>query len=168
MSAGRPTDYSKEILEKAQEYLDSCQDEEVQLVKLENEEKGYTSYENKLRVDLPSIEGLARHLEVSRSTPYEWAKQHPEFSDILKDIKLEQAKRLINNGLSGDYNSTITKLILTKHGYSDKTELMGKDGKDLFPVPILNNMNVSNHDRDQENQRSDETDSGDSGRDLSE
>ena len=77
--------------------------------------KGYTI--------LPSIEGLARYLEVSRDTLYEWEKQYPEFSDILEAVRAEQADRLINNGLSGDYNPTITKLMLSKHGYSDKTDI---------------------------------------------
>jgi hypothetical protein len=119
---GRPTEYSPKLLAKANEYLDLCKDEEIQTVRLVNEEKGYTSYENKLKVKLPSIEGLARYLGVARSTVYEWEKIHSEFSDILEQVKQEQAERLINNGLSGDYNSTISKLILTKHGYSDKSE----------------------------------------------
>jgi DNA-binding transcriptional regulator YiaG len=119
---GRPTEYGPELLKKAQEYLANCKDETAQIVKQANSEKGYEMYENKLKVKLPSIEGLARFLNVSRSTLYEWEKEYPEFSDILEAIKAEQAERLINNGLSGDYNSTIAKLILTKHGYSDKTE----------------------------------------------
>ena len=35
----------------------------------------------------------------------------------------KQEKDLINKGLTGDFNSTITKLILTKHGYSDKQDI---------------------------------------------
>lgn len=162
MPAGRPTDYSSDLLEKAQEYLALCQDEEVQVVKLSNEEKGYVSYENKLKVKLPSIEGLARFLGIARSSVYLYAEQHQEFSDILEDIKAEQAQRLINNGLSGDYNSTISKLILTKHGYSDKQEITGADGKDLIPQPILGNLNVPTHDsyeEDSETQKANPSDS---------
>ncbi len=119
---GRPTEYTSALLAKAQEYLAECEDEEVQVVKQSNSEKGYEMYDNRLKVKLPSIEGLARYLGVARSSIYLWADEHQEFSDILEAIKAEQAERLINNGLSGDYNSTIAKLILTKHGYSDKSE----------------------------------------------
>jgi hypothetical protein len=34
-----------------------------------------------------------------------------------------QASQPIQNGLVNNYNSTITKLMLTKHGYSDKQEI---------------------------------------------
>lgn len=121
MPAGRPIEYSKEILEKAQEYLDLCIDEEYDWTRTNGDKS--TSYEHRIKVKLPSIEGLAVYLKVARSTIYEWEKIYPEFSDILEDIKAEQAQRLINNGLSGDYNPTIAKLILTKHDYSDKSEV---------------------------------------------
>jgi hypothetical protein len=51
---------------------------------------------------------------------------------------------------------------------TNKTEVTGKDGKDLFPVPILNNMNVQPHDSNQENKPTGETDQGSTGRDISE
>jgi len=58
---------------------------------------------------------------------------YQEFSDILKELDADQEIKLLNSGLTGDFNSTITKLILTKHGYSDKTqqELSGPNGGDL-------------------------------------
>lgn len=96
--AGRPPDYNDQTVEKAKEYLESCDKE------------------------LPSLEGLAVFLEIHRSTVYDWKEKYSDFSDILERILTEQAKRLMNNGLSGKWNSTISKLILTKHGYSDKTE----------------------------------------------
>ena len=165
-TAGRPTEYTTEILEKAQEYLDSCVDEEYDWTKTDGDKS--TSYEHRIRVNLPSIEGLARYLNIARSTLYLWEKEHQEFSDILGDIKAEQAQRLIKNGLSGDYNSTISKLILTKHGYSDKQEITGANGKDLIPQPILGNLNVlPTDDGDSQDSEALETDTGDSGRNIS-
>ncbi len=38
----------------------------------------------------------------------------------------------MNNGLSGDYNPTIAKVLLTKHGYREGIEATGKDGEKLF------------------------------------
>ncbi|MDF7480882.1 DNA-packaging protein, partial [Proteus mirabilis] len=34
-----------------------------------------------------------------------------------------QEMKLINSGLAGDFNATITKLMLANHGYSEKQEV---------------------------------------------
>jgi len=100
---GRPTDYSEKIPLLAEDYL--------------------AHYEGLGEV-LPSIEGLSEYLGVARSTIYEWAKDEKkkEFSDILEKVLAAQGKKLINSGLLGKFNSTITKVMLTKHGYRDQTE----------------------------------------------
>ncbi|WP_166506701.1 DNA-packaging protein [Sodalis glossinidius] len=77
---------------------------------------------------VPSVAGLACYLGISRSTAQEYAKENEEFSGTLEAIKTLQENRLINKGLTGDFNATITKLMLANHGYSDKQELTGKDG----------------------------------------
>lgn len=133
---GRPTEYKEDILVKAKEYIDSCEDEETQKVKQSNNNKGYEMYYNKIKVNLPTIEGLAVYLEISRDTIYDWEKKYKEFSDIIERLRAKQANALINNGLSGDYNATIAKVLLTKHGYREGIEQMGKDGKDLIPETI--------------------------------
>ena len=84
-------------------------------------------YLEKSRV-IPSVVGLARYLDVSRSTLYLWGDNHDEFSGILDSIKDEQHEILVSSGLTGDFNPTMAKLMLTKHGYSDKQELTGNDG----------------------------------------
>ena len=101
---GRPTDYNDSILEKANDYLEN-----------------YESYEDAI----PSVAGLATVLEVARSTVYDWASQEAkkEFSDILQKILAKQERVLINKGLTGDFNSNITKLALGKHGYSEKQDV---------------------------------------------
>lgn len=98
MPAGRPQEYNDTFTEKAKEYLKQTD------------------------LELPSVEGLAVFLEVHRSTIYDWKDKFDEFSDIVEKILAEQAKSLMNNGLTGKWNSTISKLLLTKHGYSDKIE----------------------------------------------
>ena len=66
--------------------------------------------------------GLANYIGVTKQTLYNWEKQNAEFAE-LKDMILQlQEERLVNNGLSGDYNSVIDKVILTKHGYRDVVE----------------------------------------------
>ena len=71
---------------------------------------------------VPSVAGLAFVLGKSRNALYEWAKQSGEFNDILEAIAGVQEMLLIDGGLAGDFNATITKMMMTKHGYSDKTE----------------------------------------------
>jgi len=112
MTVGRPTDYDPvRTPERAQAYVDAPRSETVRI---------------------PTLEGLAVFLNVSRSTIYEWANKHPEFSDILEQAMARQAQGLIENGLMGIYNATITKLLLTKHGYVDKQEITGAYGSKLF------------------------------------
>ena len=123
MPAGRPTSYQPEFIEKVKEYLAIRQDEEVKTVKQSNIEKGYEMYETKVKVNLPTIEGLAKFLGVDKSSLYEWAEKYPEFSHALENVRIEQHDRLIDKGLSGDYNSTIAKLVLSSnHNYREKTE----------------------------------------------
>lgn len=107
--AGRPTDYSDSMVSDAWNYVKEFANDE--------------GSGDKLKVNLPTIEGLALYLEISRSTLYLWQKEHPEFSDIIEVLQQKQAQVLINNGLSGNYNSTIAKVLLTKHGYNDKQEV---------------------------------------------
>ena len=55
---------------------------------------------------------------------YRWADEEGnEFRDILDSIMDYQRFELTNKGLKGETNSVITKLMLTKHGYSDKQEI---------------------------------------------
>lgn len=117
MAGGRPTDYKENTCQKAQEYLDQCID-------VRSDAGGLT-------VNLPSVAGLARHLNVARSTIYSWRDLHPEFLDILEQILAEQEKRLMENGLAGTYHASIAKLALGKHGYTDEQHLTHEVGETL-------------------------------------
>lgn len=127
---GRPTKLTEELFAAAREYLDR--------------EGSYGDPR------LPSIEGLALHLGVHRDTLHTWDKEDGRFSDILEELRQRQAKKLIDKGLNNLYNSTISKLILSKHGYVEKQETdLTTKGKEL-PSPILGGMSVSKHDSDTE------------------
>ncbi len=114
----RPVEYNEEVVVRVQSYLDACVDEQYQLLKTDGDKS--TSYENKVRVRLPTIEGLALYLKIHKDTVYEWEKTYSEFSDVIGELRHRQAQALINNGLSGDYNPTIAKVLLSKHGYKEE------------------------------------------------
>jgi hypothetical protein len=124
MSAGRPTLYSEDVLINTKAYLDSCED-----VELERDQGQRTEY--KLNVKLPTVQGLAVHLGVSRDTIYEWATVHGEFSGTIELLLAKQGDKLINQGLAGNYNPTIAKLMLSSnHGMKEKSETDVTSGGD--------------------------------------
>lgn len=98
-AGGRPTVATPENVEKAWQYVNGdWQLDEV----------------------IPTVEGLAVYLRISRETIY----AREEFSDIAREIKEKQSKILVSSGLKGDFNSVIAKLILSsKHGYVEKSEI---------------------------------------------
>lgn len=99
---GRPTKLNDELIAKANEYI----------------------YDFRSNDDIiPSVAGLACYLDIARSTIYKYKDENPDFSDILERIEQLQEKMLINGGLMGDFNAPITKLMMTKHGYSDKQDV---------------------------------------------
>jgi len=118
MAGGRPTKYNDEILAKARAYVDG----------------GYIECGDVI----PQMAGLAIELDISRETIYDWSDDpdKKEFSDIVAKCLRAQERKLLNGSLSGTLNSTIAKLILTKHGYSERIqqEHMGEDGG---PISVL-------------------------------
>lgn len=128
----RPTKLTQELLDKAKGYIDTCVDEPILT------DKGALMY---VDVNLPSKVGLALYLDINKDTVEEWCKgveafdgidQLPEekeiselrheFSVIVKGVMQEQEKRLINNGLGGLYKEKTNSMLLSKHGYAEKTE----------------------------------------------
>lgn len=105
---GRPTKCTDELLTKAKQYL--------------------LDWDTKLNEAIPSIASLAVYLGISRESCMEWKRNpnanenYSHFAYIIQNIMALQEATLLTNGLKGSYNSTITKLILSKHGYSDKID----------------------------------------------
>lgn len=100
---GAPTKYSDSVLETAADYV-----------------VNFSDYGDAI----PSVVGLAVALETHRDTIYAWAKDEDkaDFSDIVKRLATNQERKLLNGGLDNSFNPTIAKLLLGKHGYSDKSE----------------------------------------------
>ena len=108
MAAGRPTKYTPELLEAAHAYADGA----------------WVLAGDKV----PTVVGLALDIGITKATCYAWAQEpdKAEFSDILKKVEGKQERELVNGGIAGDFNPAITKMMMTKHGYSDKIETDNK------------------------------------------
>ena len=101
--AGRPTNLTKEVIKQAWDYVDGF------------EAHGHA---------VPSVVGLCKVINRSKSSVYRWAEEeNSEFWDILRAINENQELVTFNRALTGDYNASIAKLLLGKHGYSDKQEI---------------------------------------------
>ena len=105
--AGRPTKCTTELVEKARDYLVNY-----------NEQHGDV---------IPSLVGLCRVLGVRRETFYLWVKDDNDenkiaFKDLMEEIKEEQERVTLNNGLVGTFTPAIAKLVLHNHGYHDKQD----------------------------------------------
>jgi hypothetical protein len=126
--SGRPTKLNQELIDLAAKYL-----------------KKHDNFGAKSM--LPTVERLSIILNVNRDTLYAWdalpeeekTPLHVAFSDIFMRLKAVQADKLLQMGLTGRYNPVITKLMLTKHDYTDKTQTdLTTNGKELsLPMPIL-------------------------------
>jgi len=104
-AGGRPSEYTEEKIALARMYLEGGWEEQGDAV--------------------PQIAGLALAMGITRETARVWAKdeEKQEFSVIFTRVQAIQERKLINRGLSGEFNPAITKMMLTKHGYSDKQEI---------------------------------------------
>ena len=110
----RPTKWSEELEEKAIHYADV----------------GWQQVDHVF----PSVVGLCDYINVGKSTIYRWADDDiGRFRDILSKINEKQELIAFDRGLRGDYNASLVKLLLGKHGYHEKQdrEITGRDGDPL-------------------------------------
>lgn len=114
---GRPSLLTPELKAKAVEYLHSFG------------EQGDV---------IPSTAGLACWLGISKASVYNYGEQDEEFLSTLEAIQAKQEALTLNNGMTGVFNSTIAKLVLANHGYSDKLQQdnVSSDGS-MSPKPSI-------------------------------
>lgn len=100
---GRPSKLTDEAIEKALIYVSGGYQQDGDVI--------------------PTHAGIAATIKVHRATLYAWAKDEDNpFYDILEECNVAQERKLLNGGLSNEFNAAITKLALGKQGYSDKIE----------------------------------------------
>lgn len=115
-TGGRPTKLNDDVILKTTHYIENHQD--------------YGDV-------VPTVEGLAYELHVNKSTLYRWAEDNEAFCNVFDRLKMAQGKKLLNGGLTSDLNATITKLMLTKHDYSDKQGVDVTSGGEQIAVPSV-------------------------------
>jgi hypothetical protein len=100
---GRPTKVTEALIAKAWDYV-----------------KDSTAYGD----PVPLVAGLAIEIGVTRESVYLWAKEEgSEFFYIVKDLMAQQERRLVGKGVTKEFDSAITRTMLSKHGYAEKTEV---------------------------------------------
>ena len=127
---GRPCLLNEELLEKAKYYLISGHEEFGNIV--------------------PSVAGLCCYLGVSKKAVYNWSEDtiennnnpiRKEFIHTLAGIQAKQEMLLINGGLSQTFSGTITKLMLSNHGYSEKNSTdITSNGQTIGDKPTTINL----------------------------
>lgn len=124
MPTGRPTKYNDDIKAKAEEYINK-----------------FAEHDHAI----PSVVGLAVVLEVAEKTLYNWGDKHPEFLQILERLNSKQHFTLVNGGLKGELNPSITKLVMGKHGYHEKQdhEMSGPGGRPIESKWTVEFVNAS-------------------------
>ncbi len=95
---GRPTKYNDEMQAQADAYIAEWSDYDA----------------------IPSRVGLCCYLGIDKTTSYDWEVLYPEFSHTLRAVDAMQEREAVNKGITGAFNSTITKLVLANHGYSER------------------------------------------------
>lgn len=81
-----------------------------------------------------SIVGFSNYLGVNKTYLYQVAETKPEVQKIIETIKDYQEEQLIDNGLTGGYNSKLSMFLLTSsHGYNTQAQTLIQN----------NNLNIS-------------------------
>lgn len=123
--------FDGEKYEKATRYVATCIDT-------------WTETENpRLDVACPSVEGLAAYLDTTKANVERWRRDNPFFNELVEKVLNAQAVRLINGGLSGQYNPSIAKVMLSRHGYIEKGEVDFSSGGKPLPIPLLAFISVA-------------------------
>mgnify|MGYP003652828030 CR=1 FL=1 len=93
---------------------------------------------------LPTVAGLALHLDLTKMVLYNWKKNQTEnpnyedFCNVMELLTSNQEVVLVNGGLTGKYTQQIVKMLLTHHGYTDSTAVnhTSSDGS-MTPKPSV-------------------------------
>jgi hypothetical protein len=116
MTRGRPSKFNSDIDQAAKNYL-------VDFNKVHNH-------------PFPSVVGMAIAINIAKSTLYKWAEEGKgSISDTLRHCAEYQEMLVLHGGITNEFNSTISKLVLANFGYHDKQDNT-QAGPDGGPIEI--------------------------------
>lgn len=124
---GRPTKYSPQYIQVAEEYISSCGREAT---------------------ELPTMEGLALTLGVDDTTLLKWGDDNPDFLATIKALRQAQKSQLMNDGMYGgkDVNSSMAIFLLKANHNMIETEkriLAGDKDQPLEGLVVIKHDNKS-------------------------
>lgn len=85
------------------------------------------------------IAPACKAVSINRTTYYDWMERDPAFAESVEAIRQEQidtVESALLNKIEGGDTTAVIFYLKTKgkeRGYSERTELTGRDGKDLIP-----------------------------------
>lgn len=114
---GAPSKYTPELLEKAYEYAKTWK---------------------ALGDPVPMLCGLACHCGIHKQTISKYRKEHDEFDVLCARVEEEQERVLLTMGLTRKHDNSLTKLMLMRHGYNERTQVdtISSDGSMTPPSTI--------------------------------
>lgn len=134
----RPTWYHEDMIAKVYKYIEQCNDELINYIKSETnwQNTSSRSREQKIKVNIPTIEWLAKYIKVAVSSIYLRKEQHDWFSEALDYLLAEQKQKLINMSLWWYYNPVISKLMLSANHWMKETNIQESTWKDWWPIEV--------------------------------
>lgn len=133
---GRPSKWDPDFVHQLEKYVSQEPYREV-FENMTYKNGDQREYYRQVPNDYPSVQAFARRQGVHRDTIYEWAKQHKEFSDILKRLEDTKYEFLTVNGLNGNYNAS-SAIFAKKNelGWRDQQHLdLTTKGRPIVQVP---------------------------------
>lgn len=104
---GRPSKYKEEYCQTIREYF----------------AKPVLDKDGKLNTP-PTLYGFASQTKVCHDTLHEWAKNHPNFSEAMKECKATQSQFIIDATFTGKSNPAFSIFMMKNIcGWRDKTEV---------------------------------------------
>lgn len=126
---GRPKKNKEDYIIKAIEYYNLFDELDIKLNLA------------KTKQVLPTIEGLALYLNTYIEEIYRYKNENKDFCKIVNKIITKQISMLINLGLIQSFNKGMVSLLLSRHGYYDKTEVnLTTENKEKIDK-VLDNIN---------------------------
>jgi len=114
-AGGRPSEYTPQVIDELNEYLKEAVPQNMKI---------------------PTVEGIALRLGISKKTLYNWGDEHIEFLHALEELKMRQKEVLTETGIFGgkEINQAIVALLLkVNHDMIEttRTELGGINGQPI-------------------------------------